>query len=184
LVGLGLALSAFLVIAICVVLANRSEDPVSLQPAPKQPKPTPPIATSLPSSETKPADQETHADPPEQPESAATTPATAATELLLNPGGEVPAANGIISHWLIVQGNWRAASKQPAAEGTFYFTPGQVGTAELMQDVNVARFADKIDRHVQNFRFAAQFAQFSAKTARPVPRGGGVLRRRPLENPR
>jgi formylglycine-generating enzyme required for sulfatase activity/serine/threonine protein kinase len=95
-----------------------------------------------------------------------------AHELIKNPGCEELTTDGKIASWEVKEGTWTRESKdQPPFEGSFFFSPGSVPEAELLQDVDVSHLAQSIDKRTQSFAFAAHvrtWDQAPADTTRVV----------------
>jgi hypothetical protein len=81
---------------------------------------------------------------------------TRAQNLIFNPGCEDSLVNGEIPHWTEVVGtDWkqRESGNPPSYEGDYMFFAGVSSTAELLQDVDVSSYANKIDSSMQYFNF-------------------------------
>jgi hypothetical protein len=165
-IAIGLGVAGVLLLVVVAALATSGRGPASGAGQPPKKSAEKPAETQTASADqTTPAGSDSASDDPQPPADTpapvtpVSLPAEDNTELLLNPGCEEPAINGVIPKWLIVRGNWRPVSKKPA-EGSFYFSPGNDPVAELMQDVDVRHFGEKIDAGQQAFRFTAQIRTF------------------------
>ncbi len=89
-------------------------------------------------------------------------------ELLRNRGGEEqPHAD--TPGWTAVEGGqWSAVADSFAPEGSRSFNPGNVASAELIQDVDLSAFAESIDRGIQRFLFTGAVKTRNADRARVV----------------
>ncbi|MBI4814718.1 MAG: hypothetical protein HY791_00590 [Deltaproteobacteria bacterium] len=83
---------------------------------------------------------------------------------LSNGSAEFAASIADLPGWLEVAGTWRASLEPGAPHGIAYFATTSVD-AELAQDVNLERFAPRIDAGIALFRFQA-FAWAPAGSAR------------------
>ncbi len=87
--------------------------------------------------------------PPPPPSPFADSP-----QLLTNPGGEQPVADGKIPGWTADDGTWAVRTDGPTAyEGQAYFAPNPGPRAELTQDVDVSPSAAAIDAGTLEFEF-------------------------------
>jgi len=74
----------------------------------------------------------------------------------LNTSGEMRPDGAEIPGWTQVAGTWLRRSAPPAPiDGDYYLYPATTDYAELVQDIDVSAYADKIDAAIQWFVFGA-----------------------------
>ncbi|MBP7637710.1 MAG: choice-of-anchor A family protein, partial [Kiritimatiellae bacterium] len=81
--------------------------------------------------------------------------------LVVNPGGETAATNGVVPGWNALGTAWQTVASNSAgfaaAEGVRMLRPGVCAASELWQDVDVSLFADTIDDNRQLFEFSTHY---------------------------
>lgn len=89
-----------------------------------------------------------------------------ARNILWNPGAEDAPIQGQIQGWQTISGRWDAPfDRDGARTGISYFTPIDGSTTEMVQDIDVSIFSERIDQERAYFYFTASFRSGTATTS-------------------